>query len=404
MTINALYDLLNSYREAARTEREKGTYFERLSIAFLSNAPVQREQYEDVQPYADWAQVHGWDRRDVGIDLVAGLREEDGYAAIQCKFYDPDHRIRKADIDSFISASGKDPFKRRVIIDSTETPWSENAEATIRGQAIPTIRIGLNDLRESPIRWKDFAARGEIVLDDKKRLRAHQEEALTAVREGLAAADRGKMIMACGTGKTFTSLKIAEDLAGKGKHVLSLVPSLALMSQSVREWTADTETPLRSYAVCSDAQVGKRRQSNRDVAEIDILDLAFPATTDTAKLADGVRRPAPDKMTVVFATYQSIQVIENAQAAHGFPEFDLIVCDEAHRTTGATLAGEDESSFVKVHSNDAIKGRKRLYMTATPRIFGENVKVKAEEADADLGVCAAGIAGWEDFISTLSIV
>ena len=384
MTINALHDLLNSYREAARTEREKGTYFERLAIAFLSKDPVQREQYEDVQPYAEWARAHGWDRRDVGIDLVAGLRGQDGYAAIQCKFYDSDHRIRKADIDSFISASGKDPFKRRVIIDSTETPWSENAEATIRGQAIRTIRIGLNDLRESPIRWADFAARGEIILDDKKRLRAHQEQALAAVREGLIEADRGKMIMACGTGKTFTSLKIAEELAGKGKYVLLLVPSLALMSQSVREWTADTETPLRSFAVCSDTQVGKRRQSNRDVAEIDILDLAFPATTDAATLADGVRRAAPEKMTVVFATYQSIQVIQHAQAAHGFPEFDLIVCDEAHRTTGATLAGEDESSFVKVHSNDAIKGRKRLYMTATPRIFGENVKLKAEEADADL--------------------
>ena len=384
MTINALHDLLKSYREAARTEREKGTYFERLSIAFLSNDPVQREQYEDVQPYAQWAQVQGWDRRDVGIDLVAGLKGEDGYAAIQCKFYDPDHRIRKADIDSFISASGKDPFKRRVIIDSTETPWSENAEATIRGQAISTIRIGLNDLRESPIRWADFAARGEIVLDDKKRLRAHQEEALAAVREGLTAADRGKMIMACGTGKTFTSLKIAEDLAGKGKHVLLLVPSLALMSQSVREWTADTETPLRSLAVCSDTQVGKRRQSNTDVAEIDILDLAFPATTDAAKLAQGIRNAVPDKMTVVFATYQSIQVIANAQSNHGLPEFDLIVCDEAHRTTGATLAGEEESNFVKVHSNDAIKGKKRLYMTATPRIFGENVKAKAEEADAVL--------------------
>ena len=384
MTINALHDLLKSYREAARTAREKGTYFERLSIAFLSNDPVQREQYEDVQPYAQWAQVQGWDRRDVGIDLVAGLKGEDGYAAIQCKFYDPDHRIRKADIDSFISASGKDPFKRRVIIDSTETPWSENAEAMIRGQAISTIRIGLNDLRESPIRWADFAARGEIVLDDKKRLRAHQEEALAAVREGLTAADRGKMIMACGTGKTFTSLKIAEDLAGRGKHVLLLVPSLALMSQSVREWTADTGTPLRSLAVCSDTQVGKRRQSNTDVAEIDILDLAFPATTDAAKLAQGIRNAVPDKMTVVFATYQSIQVIANAQSNHGLPEFDLIVCDEAHRTTGATLAGEKESDFVKVHSNDTIKSKKRLYMTATPRIFGENVKAKAEEADAVL--------------------
>ncbi|MYG51932.1 MAG: DEAD/DEAH box helicase, partial [Rhodospirillaceae bacterium] len=155
-------------------------------------------------------------------------------------------------------------------------------------------------------------------------------------------------------------------------------------SQSVREWTADTETPLRSFAVCSDSQVGKRRQSNTDVAEIDILDLAFPATTDATKLAQGLRYAAPDKMTVVFATYQSIQVIANAQANHDSPEFDLIVCDEAHRTTGATLAGEEESNFVKVHSNESIRGRKRLYMTATPRIFGESVKTKAEEADAVL--------------------
>ena len=384
MTSNSLHELLHSYRKAARTKRDEGTYFERLVTVFLSNDPVQREHYQDVQTYAEWAAAQGWDRRDTGIDLVAKLREGDGYAAIQCKFYDTDYRIRKADIDSFISASGKAPFKRRVLIDTTEKPWSENAETMIRGQVIPTIRIGLNDLQESPIQWGIFATKGEIVLDDKKRLREHQKEALVAVRAGLTEADRGKLIMACGTGKTFTSLKIAEDLAGQGKHVLLLVPSIALMSHSVREWTADTETPLRSFAVCSDTQVGKRRQSNYDIAEIDILDLAFPATTDAAKLADGVRHAAPDKMTVVFATYQSIQVIASAQAAYSFPEFDLIICDEAHRTTGATLAGEDESNFVKVHSNDTIKGRKRLYMTATPRIFGENVKAKAEEADAVL--------------------
>ena len=254
----------------------------------------------------------------------------------------------------------------------------------LRGQAIPTIRIGLNDLQESPIRWGIFADKDEIVLDDRKRLFEHQKEALAAVRAGLAKKDRGKLIMACGTGKTFTSLKIAEDLAGPGKHVLVLMPSLALMAQSVREWTADAQTPLRSFAVCSDAQVGKRRQSRHDVAEIDVLDLAFPATTHAGKLARKVSRRTPDKMTVIFGTYQSIQVIADAQADEGVPEFDLIICDEAHRTTGATLAGEDESNFVKVHSNDVIKGRKRLYMTATPRIFGENVKTRAEEADAVL--------------------
>lgn len=384
MTTNSLQDLLNSYREAARTERDKGTYFERLSIAYLTHDPVQVEQYEDVRPYATWANEQGWDGRDTGIDLVAKLKDEDGYAAIQCKFYDAAYRIRKEDIDSFISASGKEPFKRRVIIDTTERTWSENAETMIRGQAIPTIRIGLNDLQESPILWETFSDDGEVVLADKKTLRTHQKEALRDVRAGLTEADRGKMIMACGTGKTFTSLKIAEDLAGQGKLVLFLVPSLALMAQTVREWTGDTATPLRSFAVCSDTQVGKRRASNNDIAEIDILDLAFPASTDAAKLAEGVNHPAPDKMTVVFATYQSIQVIADAQKQHGFPEFDLIICDEAHRTTGATLAGDDESNFVKVHDNDVIQGKKRLYMTATPRIFGDNVKAKADEADAVL--------------------
>lgn len=380
----SIHSLLESYRNQARTEREKGTYFERFAIAFLCNDPVQAQQYESVQPYSEWAKAYGWDGRDTGIDLVAKLRNEDGYAAIQCKFYDASYRIKKDDIDSFISASGKEPLKRRIIMDTTEKTWSENAEAMLRGQTIPTIRIGLNELQESPIRWETFATRGEIVLTDKKKLREHQQEALNAVRSGLAEADRGKLIMACGTGKTFTSLKIAEDLAGRGKLILYLVPSLALMAQTVREWTADTEIPLHSFAVCSDAQVGKRRKNDDDVAEIDVLDLAFPATTDAAKLAAGAGTVLAAKMNVVFSTYQSIQVIADAQKVHGLPAFDLIICDEAHRTTGATLTGEDESNFVKVHSNAVIEGKKRLYMTATPRIFGDNVKAKAEEADAVL--------------------
>jgi len=384
MAEQTLQSLLQTYRDAARTEREKGTYFERFAIAYLTHDPIQLEQYERVQTFKDWADANGWDARDTGIDLVAKIRDEDGFAAIQCKFYDAAYRIRKEDIDSFISASGKAPFKRRIIIDSTEKAWSENAETMIRGQAIPVLRINLSEMQESPIRWETFAAKGEVVLADKKKLREHQQDALRDVRAGLAEADRGKLIMACGTGKTFTSLKIAEDLAGEGKLVLFLVPSLALMSQTVREWTADTETPLRSFAVCSDSQVGKRRQSNDDIAEIDVLDLAFPATTNAAKLSESAGEIVADKMTVVFATYQSIQVVADAQQKHGLPEFDLIICDEAHRTTGATLAGEDESNFVKVHSNDVIQGKKRLYMTATPRIFGDNVKSRAEEADAVL--------------------
>ncbi|WP_273782638.1 type ISP restriction/modification enzyme [Bartonella sp. ML69XJBT] len=382
--MTTLQSLLQTYHDEARSERDKGTYFERFALAYLTHDPLQSVQYEKVQTFKDWAHENGWDGGDTGIDLVAKLRHEDGFAAIQCKFYDAAYRIKKADIDSFISASGKKPFKRRVVIDSTITAWSENAETMIRGQDIPVTRIGLSDMQQSPIRWETFAAKGKIVLEDKKKLRPHQLEALRFVRAGLAEADRGKLIMACGTGKTFTSLKIAEDLAGQGKFVLFLVPSLALMSQTVREWTTDAEIDLRSFAVCSDTQVGKRRKNTHDVAEIDVFDLAFPATTDAAKLAEQAKNSVADKMSVVFATYQSLQVVSDAQKNYGFPTFDLIICDEAHRTTGATLVGEDESNFVKVHSNDIIRAKKRLYMTATPRIFGDNVKSRAHEVNAVL--------------------
>ncbi len=382
-----LQNLLKKYREHSQTEREKGTYFELLVKDFLKNDPVYTQQYSDVWTYSEWAKAQGIDSRDTGIDLVAKLAGEDGYCAIQCKFYDESHRITKKDIDSFFTASGKAPFTRRLIVDTTRADWSEHAEDALDGQMIPSNRLGLRDLEQSPIDWSGYAREQKVTLKEKKTLRPHQEKALKAVREGLADADRGKLIMACGTGKTFTSLKIAEELAGAGKRVLYLVPSLALMSQTVREWSNDTETPLHSFAVCSDVQVGKRKAKD-DLSDINAHDLAFPATTDAAKLAEkisgGLIGNDEEKMTVVFSTYQSIQVISDAQNKHGMPEFDLVICDESHRTTGAKLDGEDDSNFVKVHYPEYIKAKKRIYMTATPRIYGEAVKVKAKEVDAVL--------------------
>lgn len=376
--------LLAEFRNSAKTEREKGNYFERLAVDFIKNDHGMAQEYEDAWLYSEWAQLYGSDGRDTGIDVVAKIRGEDSFCAIQCKFYREDHRIQKADIDSFFTASGKRQFSRRLIIDTTDAPWSANAEDALSDQDKPISRIGLDRLEESPIDWSVYLLRDEVKVAPPKSIRPHQQDALQAVCDGLAEADRGKLIMACGTGKTFTGLKIAEDMAGSGKMVLFLVPSLALMSQTIREWTIDTATPLRAFAVCSDVQVGKRRKSTSDVAEIETHDLDYPATTNAEKLADKVAHSAPDRMTVVFSTYQSIQVISDAQQKHGLPEFDLIICDEAHRTTGATLDGEDESNFVKIHSQDFIAGKKRLYMTATPRVFGDAVKSKASEASAVL--------------------
>ncbi len=381
--LSVLRELLASYRNTSKTEREKGTYFELLIKDFLKNDPTYSPQFSEVWTYKDWAESQGIDSRDIGIDLVAGLSEEEGFCAIQCKFYDEHHRIQKSDLDSFFTASGKKGFTRRLIVDSTSGAWSEHAETALSNQTIETQRIGLSELENSPIDWSVYAPNKPVKLKAKKTPRDHQITAIDAVKKGLALADRGKMIMACGTGKTFTSLKIAEEIAGSSKQVLFLVPSLSLMSQTIAEWTIESVIPLRSYAVCSDVQVGKRKISD-DLADINIHDLAYPATTDAKKLAAKVAHSHDGEMTVIFATYQSIQVIRDVQKKYALPAFDLIICDEAHRTTGATLANEDESNFVKIHDQDYIAGAKRLYMTATPRIFGDAIRIRANEVDATL--------------------
>lgn len=362
----------------------KGSYFEQLVARYLENDGVQALQYTNVWLWKDWPERDG--KKDNGIDLVAE-RQDGGFTAIQCKFYAEGHRIQKSDIDSFISASGKLPFTHRLLIDTTAQQWSPNAEEMLDGQHLPIQRIGLTDFRNSNIDWSTYQLTDPATaprLFEKKQLRTHQHEAVTKTLAGFEENDRGKLIMACGTGKTFTALKIAERVAEKEGHarILFLVPSLALMSQSLKEWSDETSLPLHAYAVCSDTKVG--RVKNSDMTDVAIHDLQIPATTDGHTLLAAMgQRELDEGMTVVFSTYQSIEAVSQAQKA-GLPDFDLVICDEAHRTTGATLAGTDESNFVKVHSNDVIAADKRLYMTATPRLFNDATKDKAKERDAIL--------------------
>jgi predicted helicase len=375
--VSTLKTLLDSFRSAAVTEREKGTYFEELICAYLRNEAVYRDLYSEVWTYADWASLQGLDKRDTGIDLVAKTNGTGEFHAIQCKFYADDYRIQKSDIDSFFTASGKKPFTHRVII-TTTIHWSEHAEDALRDQQPPVSKIDLHDLENSQIDWSRYQPKSPPVLKAKKQLRPHQTIALNGVKSGLATVDRGKLIMACGTGKTFTSLKIAESLTGKGRRVLFLVPSLSLLSQSLTEWTQESDIPLHSFAVCSDSDVGKKRKQDDDAVQTFTHELRYPATTVPSRLAEEMnKRHDALHMSVVFSTYHSIDVISRAQKNHGLADFDLIVCDEAHRTTGATFGDDDESAFVKVHDADFIRAAKRIYMTATPRIYGDSAKATA---------------------------
>ncbi|HEY8010937.1 MAG TPA: DEAD/DEAH box helicase family protein, partial [Rudaea sp.] len=382
--MSALQNVLDACREAAVSEREKGTYFEELICAYLRNEATYRDLYTDVWSYADWARSQGLDARDTGIDLVAKTQGTAEFHAIQCKQYAEDHRVQKKDIDSFFTASGKKPFTHRIIV-STTNNWSEHAEDALRDQQPPVSKIDLHDLENSQIDWATYQPKSTPLLKPQKNLLPHQQSALTATLAGLKQADRGKLIMACGTGKTFASLKIAEALAGKGKRVLFLVPSLALLSQTLTEWTQESATPLHNFAVCSDSDVGKKRKVDDDSVQTFTHELRYPATTEPARLAaEMAKRHDAEHMSAVYSTYHSIDVISRAQKEHGLAGFDLIVCDEAHRTTGATFDGADESHFVKVHDGGFIHAAKRLYMTATPRIYGDTAKASAERDNVAL--------------------
>jgi predicted helicase len=379
--MTTIHDILAEFRDAATSNRDLGDRFERLILQFLKTDPLYQDQFSEVWLWMDFPKRAG--EADTGIDLVAEKANGDGYCAIQCKFYDPSHTLDKQDIDSFFTASGKSLYTSRLIVSTTDN-WSKHAEKALDNQQIPVSRLRVQDLADSAIDWSGFSLKHpeKIQLRAKKQLRPHQIKASEKVMTGFETGDRGKLIMACGTGKTFTSLKIAEKFVPKGAIALFLVPSISLLSQTLREWTAESARSLHCVAVCSDKKVGKKSDSE----DIHTYDLALPATTDAQEIIkqvkgfQGKQKDLKD-LTVIFSTYQSIQAIAAAQKV-GLPEFDLIICDEAHRTTGVTLSGVDESHFVKVHDQNFIKGKKRLYMTATPRIYSDGTKTQAKENDA----------------------
>lgn len=398
--MTALQNILKHFEEAAASVREKGDYFEDLCLLYFRNEPRYKDLYSQVWKHADWAREQGLDARDTGIDLVAQVQGTGDMHAIQCKFH---AHIPKGELDSFFTASGKRPFTHRIIVTTTNN-WSEHAENALHDQQLPVTKIDLYALENSQIDWSKYQASEKVILKPKKALRKHQINAVSAVKLGFSTEERGKLIMACGTGKTFTSLKIAEELIGVGKRVLFLVPSLSLLSQSLSEWSQESDTPLHCFAVCSDSHIGKHRKKQDDLVQTFTHELQYPATTNATRLAEEMQKRHDDThMSVVFSTYHSIDVLSQAQKEYGLADFDLIICDEAHRTTGATFGDEDESAFVKVHNNDFIRGAKRLYMTATPRIYGDVAKASAEKDNVAL--CSMDdeqMYGREFFVITFS--
>jgi predicted helicase len=394
-------NILDKYRKISFSERDKGDRFERLMQAYLQTDPLYTYQLKKVWLWNDFPGRKDFGGKDTGIDLVA-LTHEGDYWAIQCKCYQVDATIDKPSVDTFLSTSSREflndsgqttRFAHRYWI-STTNHWGPNATEAINNQNPPVTRVNLYHLQEAKVDWGklDQGISGELSRTKQKDLKPHQNTALGNAHEYFKKADRGKLIMACGTGKTFTSLRIAEhETKGKG-FILFLVPSIALIGQALSEWSSDAKEPINAICICSDPAITRKRSKNDDTDNFSVVDLALPASTDVKSIVKQLKTARSSKhkgMTVVFSTYQSIEVISKAQkefikaeAASGI--FDLIICDEAHRTTGVTLSQEDSSDFVKVHDNKFIQAKKRLYMTATPRLFSDDAKSRAAQAEAVL--------------------
>ena len=376
--------------------------------AYLKTTTLYANLFEEVWLWTEFPFHDQFGGKDTGIDLVARTVEGE-YWAIQCKCYAANAFINKPDVDTFLSTSGKrfetesgmTGFVQRLWI-STTNKWNSTAEQTIRNQNPPVTRLNLIDLENDDVDWNSLE-QGIFGMASRSKpfaIREHQQQAIDQTHAyfkideatGQPAHTRGKLIMACGTGKTFTSLRIAENETGGRGLVLFLVPSIALLGQTLRSWLQQALEPMMAVCICSDPQVSKQTEKN-DNDTTSVVDLALPASTDVpsiVKQLQHARRHNAEGLTVVFSTYQSIDVISRAQQQllketnDAFGTFDLIICDEAHRTTGVTLKDETESAFVRVHNNDFLRAVRRIYMTATPRLYTDETKKRAEENSAVL--------------------
>ncbi len=380
------YKLIKEKLQAIPNQRLKGSLFEKISKQFLQEHDSANE-YESIDLWYDW-KLRG-NERDKGIDIVITTSNKE-YIAVQCKFHQ--NSISYNDISPFLtqlqSGVGEVRFKKGIII-STSNLTSEALKAIeqIRstGKDIDIDEITEEDFIYSRIDWEKFdptKTEDEIPLCDKKKPRTHQTEAINATKEYFSNPKnaRGKLIMACGTGKTYTSLKIMEAL--DPKITLFLAPSIALLSQTFREYAQEKSEPFYASIVCSDDKTGKSKNEDNDDIKFSELPLK-PSTRLEDILSVYEKAQKENKRFIIFSTYQSALRIKEAQEA-GLNKIDLIVCDEAHRTVGAMYSSnerDDKNAFTLCHSDEHIKATKRLYMTATPKVYSESSKAKAKEKD-----------------------
>ncbi len=387
-------DVLKYMGSHERSNHEKGDLWERVCAWYLRNDPQMRQVVGTVWRWDDPANPLRTGH-DTGIDIVAERTDAPGtYWAIQCKNFDAAHKVSLNDLGTFFAAAEADDRYTGFIIATMGEDVSSNVEAhllTLRqNRGTTSLALTPTVMAQSNVSWS-LLMQDQVEDAEARRVRTydplpHQQKAIEEIQGCFETHDRAKAIMACGTGKTLTSLRLAEGRreANGCADVLFCAPSIALVAQAMRAWTNQARVPMRSLVVCSDAKASK--VSEDDLLD-SVIDVGFPATTSAQALLSNyqwTRDNYPDALIVVFSTYQSMQVVQDAQDA-GLPRFGLCVCDEAHRTAGTRYAeDEDVACYQIVMDGSRIRADKRLFMTATPKVYGDNVKTRAGEVAAEL--------------------
>lgn len=346
-------------------EQGKGKPFEVFCKWFLQNDPKWSGSVDKVWLWDEYP--NKWQGKDLGTDLV--FKDNEGLIwAVQAKCYSQHRSTTKQDLNSFLADAGREQVHRMLWMQTTDN-MEANAEASLRHRDKPVTVFKLTDFRDAQIDYPaSFAELRKASVKPKPSPEPHQIEAIEAATKGLLDNDRGQMIMACGTGKTFTTLWVKEAL--NAHTTLVLLPSLSLLSQTMREWAWAKNEDFKILNVCSDTSVGKKTE------DMDPADAPFPVTCDVEEIALFLKKP---EAKVIFCTYQSSGLIAQAQLDEGIPSFDLAVADEAHR-----CAGKADAGFATILDADKIRANKRLFTTATPRYFGKAIKDEANARDLEV--------------------
>jgi superfamily II DNA or RNA helicase len=357
---------LESRISALPTKQERGDAFEVFAEAYLATQAIA--QAKQVFPF-DAIPLHIRTKlaldteRDMGVDGVVETRLGE-YQAYQVKFRSGRSALRWDELSTFMGLT--DQVALRVLFTNCDDLPSLMNERKgfycIRGSDLD--RLAPADF-QTILRW----LKGSFVSVQKKAPLLHQQEALDTILPAFKEHNRVTALMACGTGKTLVALWVAEGI--NCRKILVLVPSLALLRQTLHEWLKETHWQRLSYlCVCSDSTVAK------DVDDVIVRqsDLDFPVTTDSATVRDFLARES-EGVKVVFSTYQSSRVVAEGMAENDV--FELGIFDEAHKT-----AGKVGVNFSFALTNDNFRIKKRLFLTATPRHYDINQKDK--EGDAKL--------------------